>query len=76
MLTMRTHGAYAKRSFGTVDMIRSESLTVPLTTRVARRFLEQQPEEPPIRESRQEWNREPEQQQRVPSRRTLLCQNW
>ena len=43
------------------------SLAVPLSQACsARRFLEQQTEEPPFGEPQQERNRQPEQQQRVP----------
>ena len=58
-------GACASPSFAADGSIRRGSLTRPLA-RVARRFLEQQPEEPPLREPQQEHHREPERQQRVP----------
>ncbi len=66
MPNMQIHGACAMPSFGTDDSIRTASLSVPLTTRAAWRFLEQQTEEPPLCESQQERAGEPKQQQRVP----------
>ena len=58
-------GACASPSFATDGSIRRGSLARPLA-RVAWRFLEQQTEEPALREPQQEHHREPEQQQRVP----------
>ena len=46
--------------------IRPGGLAAPLIPGVARRFLEQQTDEPPVRQPQQELAREPEQQQRVP----------
>ena len=59
-------GVCAGRSFGTGGSIRPGSLAAPLSVRVARRLLEQQTKEPPVRQPQQELHREPEQQQRVP----------
>jgi hypothetical protein len=49
-----------------VPVAASGSLTVPLSPRPARRFLEQQIEEPALGQPQQEQSRQPEQQQRVP----------
>ena len=46
--------------------IRPGGLAAPLIPRVARRFLEQKTEEPPVRQPQQEHCREPQQQQRLP----------
>ena len=62
---MRTPGACAMRSFGAGG--RPGSLTVPLA-RPARRLLEQQTQEPPLREPQQEQDRKPKQQCRLPRR--------
>jgi len=61
-------GACAKPSFGTGGLTRPGGLAAPLprSARVARRFLEQQTEEPPLRQPQQEHRRKPEQQQRFP----------
>ena len=65
MPNMQIPGACASPSFAVGGSIRRGSLTHPLA-RVAWRFLEQQPEEPALREPQREHHREPEQQQRVP----------
>ncbi len=65
-IVVHRHGACDIPSFGTDDPFRSASLSVPLTTRAAWRFLEQQTEEPSLGESQQERGREPKQQKRVP----------
>ena len=61
----RTPGACASRSFAPGGSTRRGSLTLP-RARFARRLLEQQTEEPPLREPQQEIHNQPEQQQRVP----------
>ena len=58
---MRIPGARGNRSFGADGSTRHASLAAPLIPRVARRFLEQQTEEPPVGQPQQEHRREPEQ---------------
>ena len=63
--SMLIPGGSARRSSGAAGSTRPGGLTAPLKARFARRLLEQQTGEPPLREPQQELHRKPQQQQRV-----------